>query len=268
MSGERIIPEQIKSQDEYFIYLKEIFVYEWCRGVIPANSNCLDLGCGDGYGTGLMASYVKKIIGIDVDRDLIAKANEKYGSDNRSFLEYDGKKLPFDDDTFEAVVSFQVIEHVKDDRSFVSEARRVLKKNGVFILATPNKILRLPGTMPPWNIYHVREYSRLELETLLRGEFNDVQILGTVAADEVMQLEQARVKRAVVIARCDFLNLRRLLPLSAASLIVKFLHFVLPTRKVGKFQDESLKRFNERDLYKIEKVTSTEPLDIVAVCRK
>jgi len=268
MSGERIIPEQIKSQDEYYLYLKEIFVYEWCKEVIPVNSICLDLGCGDGYGAMFLASHVKKLTGIDVDKGLIAKAGEKYGGDNRFFMAYDGKKLPFDDDAFDAVISFQVIEHVKDDRRFVSEARRVLKKGGVLILTTPNKVLRLPGTMSPWNVHHAREYSRVELETLLSDEFHDLQISGTFAAEEVMRWERSRIKRIVRIARYDLFNLRRLLPLPAAALIVKFLHLLLPGRKVGKHSDEALKISDPRDLYKMDKITSGEPLDIVAICRK
>jgi SAM-dependent methyltransferase len=183
-----------------------------------------------------------------VDKGLIAKAGEKYGGDNRFFMAYDGKKLPFDDDAFDAVISFQVIEHVKDDRRFVSEARRVLKKGGVLILTTPNKVLRLPGTMSPWNVHHAREYSRVELETLLSDEFHDLQISGTFAAEEVMRWERSRIKRIVRIARYDLFNLRRLLPLPAAALIVKFLHLLLPGRKVGKHSDEALKISDPRDI--------------------
>src|SRR5690606_22611315 len=79
---------------------------------------------------------------------------------------------PFHDlgnDTYDSVVSFQVIEHIRDDLFFLQEIHRVLKPGGIALLTTPNR--RMSLTRTPW---HVREYLPGELRALASKVFSDV----------------------------------------------------------------------------------------------
>ncbi len=68
------------------------------------------------------------------------------------------------------VVSFETIEHLRDDRSFLEEMSRILAVDGTFICSTPNRRLFNPGGSladPPYNPHHVREYDHEEFKELL-----------------------------------------------------------------------------------------------------
>ncbi len=268
MSGERIIPEEIKSQAEYFIYLKEVFVYDWCGKFISKDSLCLDLGCGDGYGTKMLALSAREVIGIDKNKNVINNASDKYGGDNCSFKYYNGKIIPFPSNTFDIVFSFHVIEHVRNDLNFISESYRVLKNNGIFILTTPNKILRLPNNIAPWNVFHIREYEPRELKILLEKKFKEVEILGISAVSDVKKIEEERIRKNVRIVSYDYLNLRRLLPVSITSVFVKVL------RSLGSYRNEPHQKFipaaNDRYslIYRIEELDPENSLDILGVGKK
>jgi len=267
MSGERIVPENIKSLGEYFLYLKEIFIYNWCAKIIPSTGHCLDLGCGEGFGTQLLAPFVKEMVGIDINKKIIQRASNKYGGSNCHFEIYNGKILPFSDDTLDAVVSLHVIEHVKDDTHFVSEIYRVLKKDGIGIFTTPNRIMRLPPGVMPWNIFHVREYTPSELHKLLTTSFKEAEFFGLTAVDKVKQIEEARIRQNLKLISYDFFNLRRLLPLPISSLLIKVLHFI---KGVEKKVDHSVyeKYKDPFSLYKVEKILDENVLDIIGICMK
>ena len=70
MSGERLIPEEIKSLGEYLIYLKGIFTYQYCSQLVDSGACCLDLGCGDGYGTKIMSDRFSQVVAIDISQKL------------------------------------------------------------------------------------------------------------------------------------------------------------------------------------------------------
>ncbi|MEK6564934.1 MAG: class I SAM-dependent methyltransferase [Candidatus Omnitrophota bacterium] len=195
MSGERIYPEEIKTPEEYLIYLKEVFIYTWCKEKISQNDCCLDAGCGEGYGTKLLSSAVKKIVGIDIDKKIIGKASKKYAGNNRAYQLYDGKTIPFADNYFDMIVSFHAIEHIKNDIGFIDEMYRVLKDNGRLIITTPNKAIRLAGNMPSWNVFHIREYTPDELKRLLTKRFKEVAILGIDAVSEVKNSKRKESKK-------------------------------------------------------------------------
>jgi len=225
------------------------------------------LGCGDGYGTSLLSFSVKSIIGLDVDKGLIENAYVKYEKPNCSFKAYDGFKLPFPDGTFDVVIAFQVIEHINDDAAFIGEVKRALKKGGLFLLTTPNKAMRLPSGMAPWNIYHKREYSVDELRLLLENKFASARILGVSAKDGVMKIELARIKKNIAIAKWDFLNLRRRLPLPVAAFLVKGLNTLSSFRRSGKVNFAAIGDLNAGDVYRIEEAISDNSLDILGICR-
>ncbi len=111
------------------------------------------------------------------------------------------------DNSFDFVITFQVIEHIQDDNKFVSEIHRVLKPGGKLIVTTPN--IKMSITRNPW---HIREYTIAELEQLLKKSFSAVQKRGVAGNEKIM--EYYRKNRASVekITRFDIFNLQYRLP--------------------------------------------------------
>jgi SAM-dependent methyltransferase len=158
-----------------------------------------------------------------------------------------------------------VIEHVEDDRYFISQAKRILKNGGLFVLATPNKVMRLSPGMAPWNIYHLREYTAEELKDLLSGVYGQCEIFGLTAQDDVLNKEKKRIKDNQRLAGYDIFNLRRHLPVWLTAKLIKI-------AREFKSSDAKNKEFKlqgaTRDLYRIEERVSRESLDLLAVSRK
>ena len=102
----------------------------------------LDFGCGNGANTVLFASDVARIVGVDVAPEQVeigtAYAKE-HRLDNVEYVLYDGARLPFEDGSFDNVVTFEVLEHTTDDRAALAELVRVLKPGSNLIMSVPNK---------------------------------------------------------------------------------------------------------------------------------
>ena len=110
-------------------------------------------------------------------------------------------------DSFDFVISFQVIEHIKRDLELVREVKRVLRPGGKFIVTTPNAPMSL--TRNPW---HIREYTAAELRSLLGSEFSSVEALGVSGNARVMEYYEQNRRSVKRITRFDILDLQHRLP--------------------------------------------------------
>jgi SAM-dependent methyltransferase len=170
--------------------------------------------------------------------------------------------MPFADGSFDAAVSFQVIEHVRDDAAFVSEIRRVLKPGAVVLLTTPNRTYRLRPGQKPWNRFHLREYSAPELEALLRGSFRQNAVWGIRGSDEVQEIEHARVRWA--LRRGPVSMIRRAMPEPVRQLLGRMAGAARGARK-GTENWEAKYGLND---YYVIKERLEESLDLLAVCTR
>jgi len=151
--------------------------YEWARGFCSGKS-ALDAACGNGYGSQILRS-AGRVVSLDLADEAIDEARRT--TRGLRLLYGDTTRLPLRTASFDTFVSFETIEHVADDAAYVREARRVVKPDGVFLCSTPNRALVNPGNTiddPPFNRYHVREYTAVELSALLQRSFAHVRILG------------------------------------------------------------------------------------------
>ena len=113
---------------ELFVEARQAAVRLLGRG----SGRCLDLGCGTGRAIPLLAAAGWRVTGVDVSRDQLRVAEEHAG-DAEALVCADAQRLPFADDSFDAVVS--ILTHTDFDDPFAafSEARRVLRTGGPFV---------------------------------------------------------------------------------------------------------------------------------------
>lgn len=131
----------------------------------------LDIACGTGYGIGLMRAKARFAVGVDVDPEAVRAAKaESHGT--AAVLLGDGLQLPFADETFDVITSFETLEHLNERREFLVELRRVLNSGGKLILSTPNADYTKPINGKPSNPYHVHEYLPIELTNELTEYFS------------------------------------------------------------------------------------------------
>jgi SAM-dependent methyltransferase len=100
-----------------------------------ARGRLLDVGCGDKAYEPIFRPFVSEYLGIEHEATFAATSAEK--RERKPDLYYDGKRLPFDDRTFDTVLSIQVLEHTPAPAALVAEMARVLKDDGLMIITAP-----------------------------------------------------------------------------------------------------------------------------------
>lgn len=163
----------------------------------------LEIGTGSGYGIEIVAPRASRFVTVDKH----APDPELLRLPNVTFRQCTVPPLDFPDGSFDCVISFQVIEHIRRDADFVQEIHRVLRPGGLAILTTPNAPMSL--TRNPW---HVREYTAPELKRLLESRFREVEILGVSGNDRVMDYYEKNRRGVERITRFDPLDLQHRLP--------------------------------------------------------
>jgi SAM-dependent methyltransferase len=169
LTGERTLPG---IPEENYWFQRHVVAYRFAAERV-AGMEVLDAGCGEGYGSSILAARAEKVLGIDLERDVIDHAAERYP--NVRFQAGDLATLAFPDGSFDAVVSFQVIEHLQSPRGFATECARILRPGGVLVLSTPNRLTFSPEGIR--NPFHTVEFAPAELRGVLEDRFN-VQLLG------------------------------------------------------------------------------------------
>jgi methionine biosynthesis protein MetW len=104
--------------------------------LLDEGENILDIGCGDGAFGYLAIERYDNVYGVDISETALKIAASRGILTQK--INLNNNRLPFESNFFDAVVSLDVIEHVFDPANHISEARRVLKKDGIIVIATPN----------------------------------------------------------------------------------------------------------------------------------
>lgn len=195
-TGERMIVEHYKASPEaYVIYLLHVATYRFAEQ-FTRGKRVLDYGCGSGFGAAQIAQSAAHVVAVDVAEDAVAYARDRFAGGNLEFLSIDPTApLPFDDASFDVVLSFQVLEHVLDTRNYLSEIRRILAPGGQLVLVTPDRSTRLLRTQRPWNRWHVHEYGKDELRDLMLRYFSQVDVLGMTAKPDIIDIELRRCRK-------------------------------------------------------------------------
>ena len=145
-------------------------------GELATGRHVLDAACGEGYGSAHLARSAATVIGVDISKEAVSHARERYRVDNLEFQVADVCRLPFEDDQFECIVSFETLEHLEDQSGLLNEFRRVLDPGGFLLISSPDKAVYSDRHQTE-NEFHVRELYREELESLLAEQFPACRLL-------------------------------------------------------------------------------------------
>ncbi|MCF6318850.1 MAG: class I SAM-dependent methyltransferase [Proteobacteria bacterium] len=159
-TGERFTPECVRE-----IWYEHYHRYAFAKNLVK-EKNILDAACGEGYGSNLLSEYAVEVTGLDIDNSSIEHAKKKYKRNNLTFVEGSCSQLPFEDDSFDVVVSFETLEHLSEQKQMLKEFKRVLNKDGILIISTPDKKHYSDATGFV-NEYHVKELYKQEFKSLL-----------------------------------------------------------------------------------------------------
>jgi SAM-dependent methyltransferase len=225
--------------------------YEFARA-LAAGARVLDLGCGTGYGTAALAERAGLAVGVD---RIAPDASARRGG--ARFLRADLSGIPLRAGVFDLVVSFQVIEHLREPGPYLGAIARCLRPGGTALLTTPNRL-----TSDGVNPFHVHEYEAAELAALLNRHFGEVELRGLAAGPAVAGYFEARLRRIRRVVRLDPLRLRERLP--RALVEGAFAFFARRVRR-GIARGEGLPDASWRDF----PIGPADPacLDLLAICR-
>ena len=183
-----------------YVFQRSILAYHYAAGLV--SGDVLEIGTGMGYGIDVIAPAATSYTTIDK-----SCAYDASLPDNTRFQQMEVPPIGFADESFDYVISFQVIEHIKRDKDFVKEVSRVLRKGGKFIVSTPNAPMSL--TRNPW---HIREYTEQQLRNLLSADFSSIEAYGVNGNEKIMQYYEQNRRSVERIMRFDILDLQHRLP--------------------------------------------------------
>lgn len=190
LTGERTLPG---IPEENYWFTRHVAAYAFAVGR-AGRRRILDAGCGEGYGTRLLADAAEHAEGVDGAPAVVQHATAAYPGVR--FSHADLCELPHADGSFDLVVSLQVIEHLADIPGFVREMARVLRPGGELVCATPNRLTFTPGGTAPINPFHTREFTAAELRDTLSAAFTVRAVLGVHHGPRLRAVE-ALTRRAV-----------------------------------------------------------------------
>ena len=157
--------------------------YKFASKLIGRGKNVLDIGCGEGLGTWLLAVECGQAKGIDTDSEAVKVGKSNWKDARISFESSDFLKIK--QKAFDAVVNFDVIEHILPENSarFFKKISECLVHDGIAIIGTPN-ITSDQYASPVTRKGHVNIYSGERLEEEMKKYFHHVFMFG--ANDEVV----------------------------------------------------------------------------------
>ena len=170
-TGERFIPSE-----QGRIRLEHYHRYAAVLDIVD-KKNVLDVACGEGYGSSILAGVARSVVGVDISTQAVEHASQMYKSKNLKFCQGSAFALDFGDASFDVVVSFETIEHLLEQAEMLAEIRRVLHPDGVLIISSPNRPV-YSAERGDQNEFHVKELDFNEFDHLLKDQFPAVRYFG------------------------------------------------------------------------------------------
>jgi SAM-dependent methyltransferase len=172
--AERYLPQMTGAHISYEHWHRYLFAAR-----LVAGKAVLDVACGEGYGSRLLAETAASVVGVDVDPAAVRDAAASYPAWNLTFLCGPAELIPVEGEhVFDVIVSFETLEHLTADGQarFAAEIKRLLKPDGLLLISTPNRPVYTDRS-GHHNPYHLHEFDRQEFVDYLRGHFAHVEVL-------------------------------------------------------------------------------------------
>lgn len=171
-TGERFFPgaADVEPTFQQKMWQEHLNRYQFA-GFFVKGKKVLDLGCGVGYGANYLISECKpkSVVGVDLSKEAIGFAKSHYKKKGLKFLVGDAEKTPLPDRSVDVVIALELIEHVSDHKKLLAEVKRVLRRNGVFIVSTPRK------KEVPQSAFHTHEFTLEEFKEALGAHFRPLK---------------------------------------------------------------------------------------------
>src|SRR3954462_10609533 len=185
LTGERTLPDR---PEENYWYRRHIVVYEWIRALV-GGLRVVDMACGEGYGSNVLAATAKAVVGVDANPEAHEHARLRY---QRGNLRFRRDLVETFDEPCDAVVFLQTIEHVQNPDEVLERFKTLSGAGGVVFVSTPNVLTLAPeGAEKSGNPWHVKEYRPEEFRALCEQHFAHVELLGLFHARKLRVHELA-----------------------------------------------------------------------------
>jgi SAM-dependent methyltransferase len=201
LTGERTLPDV---PEENYWFRRHLVVYEWIAARVGGR-RIVDLACGEGYGSALLARNAASVVGVDANPEAFEHARLKYTAPN---LGFERNMIELWQGDVDCVVFLQTIEHVQDADAMLEHVRELIGPDGVAYITTPNVLTLAPkGAERSGNPWHVREYRPEEFRALCERHFGTVGLLGLFhhgklrAHELVLKAGWDRVHKALHVTR-------------------------------------------------------------------
>ena len=164
-TGERYVPDVSGA-----IRHEHLHRYAWCVS-LALGKDVLDIACGEGYGSAMLARSAKSVCGVDLAEEAVGHARKTYGEiPGLSFLVGDAAAIPLLDASVDLIVSYETIEHHDRHFEMLAEIRRVLRPDGVLVISSPNRPIYSEAE-GQHNEFHVKELDFDEFDRVIRSQF-------------------------------------------------------------------------------------------------
>jgi 2-polyprenyl-3-methyl-5-hydroxy-6-metoxy-1,4-benzoquinol methylase len=182
LTGERTLPD-VPAENYWF--RRHLAVYQWiaerCAGL-----EVVDMACGEGYGTDVLARRARRVTGVDANPQAYDHARARYSRPGVSFVR---DLIETYIEPCDAVVFLQTIEHVKEPEQALAHFKAMA--DTVYV-STPNLLtLAPPGADKSDNPWHLREYRAQEFRALCESVFDRVEVYGLFHARKLRAHELA-----------------------------------------------------------------------------
>jgi SAM-dependent methyltransferase len=185
LDGERTLPD-VPAENYWF--RRHLVVYEWIRARV-GGLRVVDLACGEGYGSAVLARSAASVVGVDANPDAHEHARLRYRARNLRFVR---DMVETFGEPCDAVAFLQTIEHVRDPGAVLERIKEMVGPRGIAYVSTPNVLTLAPkGTERSGNPWHMREYRAREFRELCEAHFGSVELLGLFHARKLRAHELA-----------------------------------------------------------------------------
>lgn len=229
-TGERCIVGKVEKRIEEDHLNRYLFLEPY----ITSKHKVIDIACGSGFGTDLISQWTSDVYGVDISHEAISYAKSTYPNLQNNFTV--GNAVNFScSKKYDRVVSYETIEHISDFCNVIKNYNKLLIKNGLLFISSPNRLITSPNCQElsdkPKNKYHTQEFTIPELTSLVNKYGFHVQ-------DTYHQRKQFKIKSKIIRYYCNrYLKLHeRTSPKVSKASKFTFLHpryFVLKAKKVS-----------------------------------